>query len=44
MSPDYRNHSSKAAVVRDFIAGMTDEYFLTQCHKNLVPQWLSTGY
>ena len=44
MSPDYRNQTSKAAVVRDFIAGMTDDYFLTQCHKNLVPQWISTGF
>jgi dGTPase len=44
MSPEYRDQASKAAVVRDFIAGMTDEYFLTQCHRNLVPQWLSTGY
>jgi dGTPase len=43
MSPEYRNQSSKAAVVRDFIAGMTDEYFLTQCHKNLIPQWISTS-
>jgi len=43
MSPDYRNHT-KAAVVRDFIAGMTDDYFLTQCHKNLIPQWISYGF
>jgi dGTPase len=44
MSPDYRNQTSKAAVVRDFIAGMTDDYFLTQCHKNLIPQWITTGF
>jgi dGTPase len=43
-SSDYRTYTTKAAVVRDFIAGMTDEYFLTQCHKNLIPQWTSTGY
>jgi dGTPase len=43
MSPAYRDLTSKAAVVRDFIAGMTDEYFLTQCHKHLIPQWISTG-
>jgi len=43
-SSDYRTHTAKAAVVRDFIAGMTDEYFLTQCHKNLIPQWTPTGY
>jgi dGTPase len=44
MSPDYRNQTSNAAVVRDFIAGMTDDYFLTQCHKNLIPQWISSGF
>jgi len=44
MSSEYRNQTSKAAVVRDFIAGMTDDYFLTQCHKNLIPQWISTGF
>ena len=43
-SPDYRTQTTRAAVVRDFIAGMTDDYFLTQCHKNLIPQWTSTGY
>jgi dGTPase len=44
MSPDYRSQTSKAAMVRDFIAGMTDEYFLTQCHRNLIPQWISSGF
>jgi dGTP triphosphohydrolase len=44
MSPDYRDKTPGAAVVRDFIAGMTDDYFLTQCHKNLIPHWSSTGY
>jgi len=44
MSPDYRNHTTKPAVVRDFIAGMTDEYFLTQCHKHLIPQWTPTEF
>lgn len=44
MSPDYRNHTTQAAVVRDFIAGMTDEYFLSQCRKHLIPQWISTGF
>ncbi len=44
MSPDYRDQTSKAAVVRDFIAGMTDDYFLTQCHKHLIPQWITTGF
>jgi dGTPase len=44
MSPDYRDHTAQAAVVRDFIAGMTDEYFLSQCRKHLIPQWISTGF
>jgi dGTPase len=44
MSPNYRSQTSKAAMVRDFIAGMTDEYFLTQCHRNLIPQWISSGF
>jgi dGTPase len=44
MSPDYRSHTTKAAVVRDFIAGMTDDYFLSQCHKHLIPQWITTAF
>jgi dGTPase len=31
MSPDYRVSHGSAHVVRDFIAGMTDRYFLEQC-------------
>lgn len=38
MSREYKEKASAAEVVRDFIAGMTDDYFLNQCHKNLVPQ------
>lgn len=37
MSPEYREKTPTAGIVRDFIAGMTDEYFLNQCHKNLIP-------
>ena len=37
MQPDYLNETSFAGIVRDFIAGMTDEYFLEQCHRNLIP-------
>ena len=37
MSPEYREKTPPAGIVRDFIAGMTDDYFLSQCHKNLVP-------
>lgn len=31
MSPDYRLKWSPAHIVKDFIAGMTDRYFLEQC-------------
>ena len=37
MQSDYLNETSFAGIVRDFIAGMTDEYFLEQCHRNLIP-------
>ncbi len=43
MSPEYREQTSSPEIVRDFIAGMTDEYFLSQCYKNLVPR-ISTGF
>jgi dGTPase len=38
MSEDYLRSHSKEAVVRDFIAGMTDRYFLRQCPENLRPR------
>jgi dGTPase len=38
MSLEYRERTPSAGIVRDFIAGMTDEYFLDQCHKNLIPR------
>jgi dGTPase len=38
MSEEYRESSSTAMVVRDFMAGMTDEYFLSQCRKYLFPE------
>jgi dGTPase len=38
MSDQYRNHTSPAEIARDFIAGMTDEYFLRQCPDELQPQ------
>ncbi len=37
MASCYRDETPPAAIVRDFIAGMTDEYFLDQCHAHLVP-------
>ena len=38
MSTEYRAQTPNAGVVRDFIAGMTDDYFLEQCRKHLIPQ------
>lgn len=38
ISPEYRESTPLAGIVRDFIAGMTDDYFLNQCHTNLIPQ------
>jgi len=38
MSDQYRNHTSPGEIARDFIAGMTDKYFLRQCPDELQPQ------
>jgi dGTPase len=38
MSPEYKENTGEIEMVRDFVAGMTDEYFLAQCHKHLVPR------
>jgi dGTPase len=38
MSEAYLNSNSPPEVVRDFIAGMTDEYFLKQCELRLLPK------
>ncbi len=35
ISPEYVQHHRSAEIVRDFIAGMTDQYFLRQCPENL---------
>ena len=37
MSPEYIEQHKPEEVVRDFIAGMTDKYFLRQCPKELRP-------
>ena len=37
MSSEYQQATPYSGIVRDFIAGMTDEYFLNQCHRNLIP-------
>jgi len=38
MSDDYKENTSPAEIVRDFIAGMTDKYFLRQCPEELRPR------
>jgi len=38
MSGKYLEKTPPAGIVRDFIAGMTDEYFLDQCRRNFVPE------
>ncbi len=38
MSPDYVERHRPAEIVRDFIAGMTDRYFLDQCPAELRPE------
>ncbi len=42
MSQQYIEQTASAAIVRDFIAGMTDEYFLGQCRKKLIPEMRPT--
>jgi dGTPase len=44
MSAEYKDQTPAAGIVRDFIAGMTDEYFLKQCQKYLIPQVKSTRF
>jgi len=38
MMPEYLQQHQPAEIVRDFISGMTDQYFLDQCPENLRPQ------
>lgn len=38
MSEDYINNHLKEEIVRDFIAGMTDQYFLRQCPQHMRPK------
>ena len=38
MTPEYLERHQPAEIVRDFISGMTDQYFLDQCPENLRPQ------
>jgi dGTPase len=44
MSSQYPDNNPPAMIARDFIAGMTDDYFLRQCQENLMPQIISGRY
>jgi dGTPase len=37
MQPSYRQRYQRAEIVRDFISGMTDHYFLAQCPESMRP-------
>jgi dGTPase len=40
MSEAYLDRHTPAEIVRDFIAGMTDQYFLSQCPEHLRPGYI----
>jgi dGTPase len=44
MSRDYLDSHAPAEVVRDFVAGMTDEYFMRQCALRLLPQRMPSRF
>lgn len=44
MSREYLDSHSPAEVVRDFIAGMTDEFFMRQCQLRLLPQRMPSRF
>ena len=44
MSPEYQDNTPPAGIVRDFIAGMTDKYFMRQCQLRLLPQRLPSRF
>jgi len=41
ISEEYRTNHNHAEIVRDFIAGMTDQYFLRLCPENMRPAYRS---
>jgi len=44
MSKKYTDKHTPAEVVRDFIAGMTDKYFMRQCQLRLLPQSMPSRF
>jgi dGTPase len=43
MTPEYVAEHALAEIVRDFIAGMTDHYFINQCPEHLRPAYIQNG-
>jgi dGTPase len=44
MSREYTDSHTPAEVVRDFVAGMTDKYFMRQCQLRLLPQRMPSRF
>ncbi len=44
MSKKYTDNHTPAEVVRDFMAGMTDKYFMRQCQLRLLPQSMPSRF
>jgi len=42
MTAEYIGQHGPAEIVRDFISGMTDQYFLEQCPESLRPKIINT--
>ena len=38
MSESYITNHQQAEIVRDFVSGMTDQYFLSQCPPDMRPE------
>ncbi len=44
MAPEYTESLSPPEIVRDFISGMTDDYFMKRCAERLLPQRLPSQF
>jgi dGTPase len=44
MSQEYIDSHSPPQVVRDFMAGMTDKFFMRQCQQRLFPQRMPSRF
>ncbi len=41
MSKRYRDNHKNSEIVRDFISGMTEQYFLRLCPENTIPAYIN---